>query len=112
MSSRRARGGSRRAVLLEDLRAAGRRHSDATVIFHGAIAERLGIHSTDEKTMSLLEREGPMLAGAIAEKTGLATASVTALLDRLEARGFIRRTRDPADRRRVIVEADRAGVAK
>jgi len=44
-------------------------------------------------------------AGEIARRSGLATASVTNLIDRLEQKGFVRRVADPADRRRVMVEA-------
>jgi DNA-binding MarR family transcriptional regulator len=33
----------------------------------------------------------------------MSTSAVTAVLDRLERRGFIERRRDPADRRKVIV---------
>jgi DNA-binding MarR family transcriptional regulator len=43
-------------------------------------------------------------AGEIASHSGLASASVTNLLDRLERKGFVRRVRDVADRRRVLVE--------
>jgi DNA-binding MarR family transcriptional regulator len=93
-----------RKELLEALRRVGREHSDATVLFHTTVAERLGLNPSDYKSMSLLERAGPLTAGEIAARTGLATASVTALIDRLEHRGFVRRVRDPADRRRVIVE--------
>jgi DNA-binding MarR family transcriptional regulator len=96
--------------LLEALRRAGREHSDATVLFHATVADRLGLNPTDHKAMSLLERVGPLSAGEIAERTGLATASVTALVDRLERRGFVRRVRDPADRRRVIVEPSAEAV--
>ena len=102
----------RRQELLNALKLAGREHSDATVIFHDTIAQRLGLHSTDEKTMSLLEREGPLSASEIARRTGLAAASVTNLIDRLEQKGFVRRTRDPKDRRTVIVEPTEDGVAK
>jgi DNA-binding MarR family transcriptional regulator len=101
-----------RSDVLEALRRAGREHSDATVLFHAAVAAELGLNPTDHKAMSLLEREGPMTAGEIAERTGLATASVTALVDRLEQRGFVRRVRDPDDRRRVIVEPLPEGVAR
>jgi DNA-binding MarR family transcriptional regulator len=45
-----------------------------------------------------------MSAGEIASHSGLATASVTNLLDRLEQKGFVRRVRDTEDRRRVLVE--------
>jgi DNA-binding MarR family transcriptional regulator len=97
---------------MDALRVAGRRHSDATVIFHDTIAQRLGLHGTDEKTMSLLERVGPMSASEIAKRTGLAPASVTNLIDRLEQKGLVRRTRDTNDRRTVIVEPTEDGVAK
>jgi len=46
---------------------------------------------------------GPMTAGELARATGLTTASITGVLDRLEEGGFVRRERDPHDRRRVIV---------
>jgi DNA-binding transcriptional ArsR family regulator len=44
-----------------------------------------------------------MTAGELARATGLTTASITGVLDRLEDGGFVRRERDPKDRRRVIV---------
>jgi DNA-binding MarR family transcriptional regulator len=97
---------ARRVHLLEALRRVGREHSDATVFFHAAVAERLGLNATDEKAMSILERLGPLTDGQLARHTGLATPSVTDLIDRLERRGFARRTRDPHDRRRIIVELD------
>jgi DNA-binding MarR family transcriptional regulator len=97
---------------LAELQRVGRDHSDATVIFHSTIASRFGLSATEEKTMSLLQRHGAMTAGQIAVGTGLATASVTDLIDRLEHRGFARRRRDPHDRRRVIVEADAAHVSR
>jgi DNA-binding MarR family transcriptional regulator len=101
-----------RRDLLDALRVAGREHSDATVIFHAAVADRLGLNPTDAKTLSLLERLGPLTAGEIARSTELTTAAVTTLLDRLERRGFVRRTRDTTDRRRIIVEPTPEGVAR
>src|SRR5690606_11717094 len=38
------------------------------------------------------------------ERTGLSTGATTRLIDRLERSGQVRRTPDPADRRRVILE--------
>jgi DNA-binding MarR family transcriptional regulator len=96
---------SDREELLKRLILVGREYSDAGVFFHAAMARRLGLHLTDYKTLGVLERAGPMSAGQIAEHTGLATASVTDLLDRLERKGFVRRVDDPADRRRVVAEA-------
>lgn len=80
-----------------------REHNASAVAFHGAVAERLGLNVTDLKALDLLERTGPCTAGEIATETGLAAASVTALIDRLARKHFVRRHRDPRDRRRVIV---------
>jgi DNA-binding MarR family transcriptional regulator len=94
-----------RTDALERLAQVGREHSDATVLFHATIAALLDLHPTDYKVLGILERVGPMSAGEIARASGLATASVTDLVDRLERKGFARRTRDANDRRRVVVEA-------
>jgi DNA-binding MarR family transcriptional regulator len=97
-----------RKALLERLALVGREHSDATVLFHSTIAGLLDLHPTDYKTLGILDRRGPQSAGELAEHTGLAPASVTNLIDRLEAKGFVRRVADPEDRRRTMVEAVRS----
>ena len=71
-------------------------------------AERIGINVTDLNCLNIVALTGPMTAGDLARATGLTTASITGVLDRLEQGGFIRRERDPKDRRRVIVNV-RAG---
>jgi DNA-binding MarR family transcriptional regulator len=84
---------------------AGREYSTAAVMFHNAVADRFGLSVTDLKALDILQRVGPVTAGDIATHTSLATASVTSLIDRLEKKGLVRRTSDPAgDRRRVLVE--------
>jgi DNA-binding MarR family transcriptional regulator len=93
-----------RKRILEELGRVGREHSDATVLFHASVASLLGLHPTDYKVVGLLERLGALSAGDIARHSGLATASVTNLLDRLEEKGFVRRVRDTEDRRRVLIE--------
>lgn len=104
MSTRKEPGHAQREEMLRAVFEAGRRQSDATVLFHSAVAARMGLGPTDSKTLSVLERLGPMTAGALARHTGLATASVTHLVDRLEEKGFVRRVRDAKDRRSVRVE--------
>jgi DNA-binding MarR family transcriptional regulator len=100
-----------RQKILDQLARVGREHSDATVLFHSAVAARLDLHPTDYKTLGILERLGPLSAGEIARHSGLATASVTNLIDRLEEKGFVRRVRDASDRRRVLVEPLRERLA-
>lgn len=95
-----------RAELLERLALAGRASSVATVMFHTAVAARQGLNASEEKALDLLERSGPLTAGELARQTGLAPASVTGLITRLEHKGFARRIPNPDDRRSVLVEVD------
>jgi DNA-binding MarR family transcriptional regulator len=67
-------------------------------------ADRIGINATDLNCLNIVALTGRVTAGDLARQTGLTTASITGVLDRLEEGGFVRRVRDPHDRRRVIVE--------
>ncbi|MET0227392.1 MAG: MarR family transcriptional regulator [Actinomycetes bacterium] len=96
----------RRAELLERLALAGRASSVATVMFHTAVAARQGLNATAAKALDLRDRSGPLTAGELARQTGLAPASVTGLITRLEHKGFARRIPNPDDRRSVLVEVD------
>ncbi|MEU1512700.1 MarR family transcriptional regulator [Streptomyces sp. NPDC005811] len=102
----------RRAAALAHLMTVGRQHSMVTVMFHSAIAAKQGLNATEEKTLDVLQRKGPLTAKDLAEHTGLAPASVTGMLDRLEAKGFVRRVKHPTDKRRVLVELDEAKLAE
>ena len=54
-------------------------------------------------------RGGPQTVGRLGAEVGLAPASVTRLVDRLEKRGLVARSRDPEDRRRVDVRLTSQG---
>jgi len=110
VTSRKAAPGGRRAQVLASLNDAVRAHSTATVLFHSFMGEQFGLSATDSKALDLLDRFGPLSAGDLVERTGLASPSVTALIDRLESKGFVRRVRDAQDRRRVMVELVREGT--
>ena len=78
------------------------RWQDATQAYDEAVGEKLGLNLAERRCLSLLYG-GPQTAGAIAQATFLTPAAVTALIDRLEARGFVARTRSAEDRRKVMV---------
>jgi DNA-binding MarR family transcriptional regulator len=81
-----------------------RRSQNATDRFDSAVADALGLNRTDMRCLDVLQREGPVTAGHLAEATGLTTGAMTVALDRLERAGYARRARDSSDRRRVLVE--------
>jgi len=77
------------------------------VIFQDAVARSGGLNGTDMQTVSLLVSQGPATPGELAERTGLSSGgAITAVIDRLETAGYVTRSRDSIDRRRVIVTAD------
>jgi DNA-binding MarR family transcriptional regulator len=69
------------------------------------VAIRFGLSESDIETLEQLIDMGASTAGKLAEVTGLTSGAVTRVIDRLEQGGYVRRVADPADRRRVIVEA-------
>ena len=85
----------------------------ASVVLHNAtVAQQIGLGSSDSQFLTLLDVHGPLTAGRLAELSGLTTGTVTGVVDRLEAAGFVRRERDPADRRRVVVTPRPEGKAR
>lgn len=85
-----------------------RKLSTRMVLFQQFAAHSLGIAHTDFKTADILNETGPIPAGELAKITGLTTGSVTALIDRLEQAGLVKREKDPQDRRRVMIVPLRA----
>jgi DNA-binding MarR family transcriptional regulator len=94
----------KREELIQAINDKLREMSTETIMFHQAVADVLGLHITDHKCLDIIYRFGAMPAGRLAELTGLTTAAVTSIIDRLEEAGYVRRTNDPKDRRRTIVE--------
>ncbi|WP_219825559.1 MarR family transcriptional regulator [Nonomuraea typhae] len=81
------------------------------VLFHAAMAARAGLNVTDVNCLALLDKQGPMTAGELAHWIGLSRGgAITAVIDRLEKGGFVRRVRDADDRRQVRVELLRDGA--
>lgn len=87
-----------------------RRHSTATVLFHHAVAERLGLGPTDHKCLDLLQERGAMTGSELAAITGLTSGAITGVVARLERTGRLRREPDPHDRRKQILRPAPEGM--
>src|SRR3954468_23948162 len=90
--------------LAEKLIGAVRLEQVANEIVDDHEAQFLGINRTDGRCLDIVERHGRMTAGALAAESSLTTGAVIALVDRLEAAGYLQRVRDTADRRKVFIE--------
>src|SRR5258707_5947915 len=80
-----------------------RRHSTAAVLFHHAVAERLGLGPTDHKCLDLLRERGPMAGSDLGTITGLTSGAITGVVARLERGGYLRREPDRHDGRKQIL---------
>lgn len=80
-----------------------RRLSGAMDAFDAAAAATIGVNRNDLRALNLLEH-GPISQASIATALRITRPSVTALVDRLEAAGLVRRVADMRDRRATLVE--------
>jgi DNA-binding MarR family transcriptional regulator len=92
-----------RGILFQSLLQEVRRFIANAVLFNDHLADQLGLNGTDYQVLNLLDLHGAAKPGELARLTGLTTGGVTVALDRLEKGGFVRRERNPEDRRSVIV---------
>ncbi len=76
------------------------------MLYHSKVAAHFGLGATDMKALDLIQSRGPLTPADLAEHMGFAPASVTAMMDRLEAKGLLRRVPHPSDGRRLLVEFD------
>ncbi|WP_328457897.1 MarR family winged helix-turn-helix transcriptional regulator [Amycolatopsis sp. NBC_00438] len=83
----------------------------ATDEYRRAMASALGVGVHEAAALGELLHQGPLPPSALVKRLGIASASVTALLDRLELAGLARRERHPTDRRSVLVTLTPAGHA-
>lgn len=98
--------------LLKAVHEAGSGYGARFILVHQAVAERLGLNVIDLRCLRLAREAPEPTAGHLAKITGLTTGTITGVLDRLERARFIRRERDPEDRRKVIVKVLPSGLQK
>jgi MarR family transcriptional regulator, lower aerobic nicotinate degradation pathway regulator len=70
-----------------------------------------GLRWPDYAVLHHLEAQGPVAQRELASALRIQPSNIVALLDELQRRGFLRRTPDPADRRRHRVELTPRGRA-
>ena len=84
--STRAQLGEQIALLMQELIA-------SAVLTNERIARQVGLNVVDFQTYGVLLRQGePMTPGQLAQVTELPSSTTTRVLDRLEAKGMVRRS--------------------
>ena len=105
---------TKKASLLQALGLEVRRMSAQGVLLSTAVAERVGLSSSDLECLDYIVMAGAeaITAGELAAATGFTSGAITGLVDRLEKAGFVRREPDRADRRKVRVVPVEAAVQR
>jgi DNA-binding MarR family transcriptional regulator len=104
--------GRRRRRLYRTVKEALRDLGGQLSLLNHSVGARLDVKATDLECLDVITRCGPVSPSALARRAGLHPATMTGILDRLERGGWIERSRDPSDRRGVVVEAARGRAAE
>jgi DNA-binding MarR family transcriptional regulator len=101
-----------RGELTEAVLLALREASGLGVLHSEAMAERMGVSSSDLECLDIIAMRGPITAGELARASGFTTGAITGLVDRLERAGLAKREPDREDRRKVMLRVTPALVKK
>jgi DNA-binding MarR family transcriptional regulator len=107
-----AGAGRRRRRLCRTVKEALRDLGGQLSLLNHSVGARLDLKATDLECLDVVTRCGPLSPSTLARRAGLHPATMTGVLDRLERSGWIERSRDPSDRRGVVVEAARGRGAE
>ena len=89
-------------------------HAETATLLHGTLRRALALRGLSDLQFAVLvilfsTEPEPLAASVLAEHAAVSRASITEALDKLEARHFVTRTRDAADRRITYVRITATG---
>ena len=98
--------------LIKQVTLAAREYGIQNVLFRNIVGGQLGLNVTDMECLGLIFHKGLATPTELAKQTGLSSGATTAMLDRLEKSGMIKRQPNPKDRRGVIIVLSKSGADK
>ncbi len=87
-----------------------RRMLHALDLLSSAWRRKHGISANEQLALVLLATTGPHTPKDLSDFVGVTTGGMSTLLDRLEARGYVKRTAKEGDRRRVLITLTKSGL--
>jgi DNA-binding MarR family transcriptional regulator len=93
-----------KAERIADLERKIRAASAQRTLYSSVLASKLRMHQTDLECLFVITLGQNVTPGQLAVETGLTTGAITGVVDRLQRAGYIKRRRDPRDRRRLFLE--------
>ena len=87
-----------------------REHSSAVLRHAAATAKRMGLEASELAALEHLQAAGAINQKRLGERLLMSPGAITAMIDRLERRGYVERTPNPEDRRSALVNITKAGI--
>ena len=87
-----------------------REYTSAVLRHAAATAKRMSLEASELAALEHLQAAGPMTQKRLGERLSISPGAVTAMIDRLESRGYVERIPNPEDRRSALVLITRAGL--
>ena len=87
-----------------------REHTSAVLRHAAATAKRMGLEASELAALEHLQAAGAINQKRLGERLSMSPGAITAMIDRLERRGYVERMRNPEDRRSALVNITKAGV--
>lgn len=103
---------TRELVHIEDQVIAALRRINRAIDLHSrSLLQKHGLTTPQLAAIRLISQRGPITTGEVAKALRLSPATINGILNRLENRDLLRRSRNPSDRRAVNVELTEQGFA-
>src|ERR1044071_9234960 len=103
---------STKTDLKERALSAVREYGIHLTLFRNAMSEWAGLNVTDMECLRLVFLKGTATPSELARHTGLTSGAATAMLDRLEKAGLIKRRPNPDDRRGTLIVPAKSAAEK
>lgn len=87
-----------------------RQHSSAVLRHAAATAKRMGLEASELAALEHLQAAGAINQKRLGERLSMSPGAITAMIDRLERRGYVERIPNPEDRRSALVKITKAGL--
>ena len=87
-----------------------REYTSAVLRHAAATAKRMSLEASELAALEHLQAAGPMTQKRLGERLSISPGAGTAMIDRLESRGYVERIPNPEDRRSALVLITKAGL--
>jgi DNA-binding MarR family transcriptional regulator len=94
----------------QDLADLVREYTSAVLRHAAATAKRMSLEASELAALEHLQVAGPMTQKRLGERLSMSPGAVTAMIDRLERKGYAERIPNPEDRRSALVRITKAGL--